>query len=163
MFGKKQKIQEGEKWSRNILNQLRGGRIKNGQYLELEISLHLQTYSFGPFLPVLKKTSSRGSILIKLNRTKESESVSYSVVSLCSPVDCSWPSSSVHGIFPGKNTGVGSHFLLQGIFLAKDRTQVSCIAGRFFTIWVPGEALNHTIDNRDQPQIFPLGPSSENV
>lgn len=81
MFGKKQKIQEGEKWSRNSLNQLRGGRIKNGQYLELAISLHLQTCSFGPFLPVLKKTSSRGSILIKLNRTKESESASYSVVS----------------------------------------------------------------------------------
>ena len=26
------------------------------------------------------------------------------------------PGSSVHGISPGKNTGVGCHFLLQGIF-----------------------------------------------
>ena len=32
---------------------------------------------------------------------------------------------------PGKNTGVGCHALLQGIF----PTQVSRIAGRFFTIW----------------------------
>ena len=32
---------------------------------------------------------------------------------LCSPVDCSPPGSSVHGIFPSKNTGVGCHFLLQ--------------------------------------------------
>ena len=32
------------------------------------------------------------------------------------PVDCSTPSSSVHGISPGKNTGVGCHALLQGIF-----------------------------------------------
>ena len=33
-------------------------------------------------------------------------------------MDCSPPSSSVHGIdFPGKNTGVCYHFLLQGIFL----------------------------------------------
>ena len=31
----------------------------------------------------------------------------------------------------GKNAGVGCHFLLQGIFLTQDRTQVSCIAGRF--------------------------------
>ena len=31
-------------------------------------------------------------------------------------MDCSPPSSSVHGIFPGKNTEVGCHFLLQGIF-----------------------------------------------
>ena len=35
---------------------------------------------------------------------------------LCDPVDCSPPGSSIHGIFPGKNTGVGCHFLLQGIF-----------------------------------------------
>ena len=33
---------------------------------------------------------------------------------LCDPIDCSPPCSSVHGIFPGKNTGVGCHGLLQG-------------------------------------------------
>ena len=32
------------------------------------------------------------------------------------PMDCSLPGSSVHGNFPGKSTGVGCHFLLQGIF-----------------------------------------------
>ena len=31
-------------------------------------------------------------------------------------MDCSPPGSSVHGDSPGKNTGVGCHFLLQGIF-----------------------------------------------
>ena len=35
---------------------------------------------------------------------------------LCDPVDCSRPGSSVHEIPKGKNTGVGCHFLLQGIF-----------------------------------------------
>ena len=34
-------------------------------------------------------------------------------------MDCSLPGSSVHGILPGKNTGVGCHFLLQGIFLTQ--------------------------------------------
>ena len=34
---------------------------------------------------------------------------------LCDPMDCSQPGSSVHGIFPGKNTGVWCHFLLQEI------------------------------------------------
>ena len=29
--------------------------------------------------------------------------------------------------FPGKNTGVGCHFLLQGIFLTRDQTCISCI------------------------------------
>ena len=31
-------------------------------------------------------------------------------------MDHSPPGSSVHGIFPSKNTGVGCHSLLQGIF-----------------------------------------------
>ena len=35
---------------------------------------------------------------------------------LCEPMDCSPPGSSVHGILPGKNTGEGCHFLLQRIF-----------------------------------------------
>ena len=38
---------------------------------------------------------------------------------------------------PGKNTGVGCHFLLQGIFPSR----VSCTAGRFFTKWATREAL----------------------
>ena len=35
---------------------------------------------------------------------------------LCSPMDCSPPSTSVHGDPPGQNTGVGCHVLLQGVF-----------------------------------------------
>ena len=35
---------------------------------------------------------------------------------LCNPMDCSPPGSSVHGDSPGKNTEVGCHALLQGIF-----------------------------------------------
>ena len=31
----------------------------------------------------------------------------------CGSMHCSSPGSSVHAIFPGKNTGVGCHFLLQ--------------------------------------------------
>ena len=34
-------------------------------------------------------------------------------------MDGSPPGSSVHGIFPGKNTGVGCHFLFQEIFLTQ--------------------------------------------
>ena len=35
---------------------------------------------------------------------------------LCDPIDCSLPGSSCPWDFPGKNTGVGCHFLLQEIF-----------------------------------------------
>ena len=34
-------------------------------------------------------------------------------------MDCNLPDSSVHGDFPGKNTGVGCHALIQGICLAQ--------------------------------------------
>ena len=51
---------------------------------------------------------------------------------------CPWDS-------PGKNTGVGSHSLLQGIFPTQDRTPTS--AGRFFTIWATRKA--HTISADD--------------
>ena len=37
-------------------------------------------------------------------------------LTLCNPVDCSPPGTSVHGDAPGKNTGVTCHVLLQGIF-----------------------------------------------
>ena len=35
---------------------------------------------------------------------------------LCNPMDCSPPGSSVQGDSPGKKTGVGCHVLFQGIF-----------------------------------------------
>ena len=37
----------------------------------------------------------------------------------CNSMDLSPPGSSVHGFFPGKNTRVGCHCLLQGIFLTQ--------------------------------------------
>ena len=67
--------------------------------------------------------------------------VAQSCWTLCDPVDCSPPGSSAHGDSPGKNTGVGCHALLQGIFLTQDWTWVSHIAGRCFTFWAIREVL----------------------
>ena len=53
-----------------------------------------------------------GSCLIGLVR----ECVLQSCLTLCDPMDCSPPGSSVHGDSPGKNTGVGRHALLQRLF-----------------------------------------------
>ena len=46
------------------------------------------------------------------------------------PQDCGLPSSSHSWIFPGQNTGVGCHFLLQGSSQPRDQTHVSWV---FFT------------------------------
>ena len=42
--------------------------------------------------------------------------VAQSYSTLCDPMDCSPPGSSVHEDSPGKNTGVGCHALLRRIF-----------------------------------------------
>ena len=52
--------------------------------------------------------------------------VTQSCLTLYSPMDCSPPGSSWN--FSGKNTGVGCHFLFQGIFPARDHTAVSCVS-----------------------------------
>ena len=64
--------------------------------------------------------------LLKLTETPERQHwdlrlycalLSHSVMSnSCDPMDCSLPGSSVHLDSPGRNTGVGCHALLQGIF-----------------------------------------------
>ena len=43
--------------------------------------------------------------------------------------------------FPGNNTGVDCHFLLQVSSQPRDQTWVSCTVGRCFTIWATREAL----------------------
>ena len=50
-----------------------------------------------------------------------------------------------HGLWdsPGQNTGVGSLSLFQGIFPTQDQTQVSLIAGEFFTSWATREAQEY--------------------
>ena len=68
----------------------------------------------------------------------------------CSPPDsCPWD-------FPGKNTGVGWHFLLQGIFL----TPAFHIAGRHFNIWATREAIKCHQNHWDKT--LRLGSKGEN-
>ena len=55
-------------------------------------------------------------------------SVTQLCLTLCDPLDCSPPGSSVHGIFPGNNTGVGCHFLLQEIFLTQGLNPSLCVS-----------------------------------
>ena len=61
---------------------------------------------------------------------------------VCDPMECSPPGSSVHGDSPGKNIGVGCHVFLQGIFQPRNWTEVSCITGRFFTREAPQNNYN---------------------
>ena len=55
---------------------------------------------------------------------------------ICDPMDCYSPWNSL-----GQNSGVGSLFpFSRGSSQPRDQTQVSCIAGGFFTSWATREA-----------------------
>ena len=49
-------------------------------------------------------------------KSESKSEVTQSCPTLCDPMDYSLPGSSCPWDFPGKSTGVGCHFLLQGIF-----------------------------------------------
>ena len=65
---------------------------------------------------------------------------SLSRVWLCDPMDCSSPSSSIHGIFQARVLEWVAISFSRGSSWPRDRTQVSCIAGWRFTIWATREA-----------------------
>ena len=95
---------------------------------------------------------------------KESE-VAQSCPTLCDPVDCSLPGSSVHGILQAR--------ILEWVAISFSRgssrprnTQVSCIADRGFILWATREALPelaqtpvHTVGDAIQPS-HPLSTPS---
>ena len=59
---------------------------------------------------------------------------------LYNSMDCSPPGSSVHEDSPGKNTGVGCHSLLQGIFLTQELNWGLLHCRGFCTNWATREA-----------------------
>ena len=65
---------------------------------------------------------------------RESE-VAQSCPTLCDPMDCSLSGSSVHGIFQARVLEWIAISFSRGSSQPRSRTQVSCIAGRHFTVW----------------------------
>ena len=55
-------------------------------------------------------------------------------------MDCSQPGFSVHGIFQARELEWVAISFFRGSSWPRDRTQVSCIAGRHFTLWATREA-----------------------
>ena len=58
----------------------------------------------------------------------------------CDPMEYSPPGSSIHGISPAKNTGVGCHFPLQGIFTTQRSNHISCIGRWILYCWTTRES-----------------------
>ena len=63
-----------------------------------------------------------------------SSEVTQSCPTLCDPMDCSLPGSSVHGIFQARVLEWVVISFSRGSSQPRDQTQVSCTAGRRFTV-----------------------------
>ena len=63
-------------------------------------------------------------------------------LTLCDPMDCSPPVSSVHGILQARILEWVAFHFSRASSQPRDWTQVSCIAGGFFTIRATREALS---------------------
>ena len=62
------------------------------------------------------------------------------VFASCDPMDCSPPGFSVHGMFQTRRLEWVALSFSRGSSQRRDRTCVSCIAGRLFTTWATREA-----------------------
>jgi len=90
------------------------------------------------FTTNLRRTAQQKS---KLKMKSESE-VTQSCPTLCNPMDCSLPGSSIHGIFHVR--------ILESVAISSSRrssrprdwTQIYHIVGRHFTVWATGGVQN---------------------
>ena len=81
-----------------------------------------------------------------INMSKSKSEVAQSCPTLCDPMDCSLPGSSVQGIFQAIVLEWIAIFFSRGSSLPRDRIRVPCIVDRRSTFWATRELSNyHTI------------------
>ena len=67
--------------------------------------------------------------------------VTQSCPTLWDPLDCSLQTSSVHGIFQARVLEWVAISFSRGSSRPRDQTQVSCTAGRYFTVWATSDNI----------------------
>ena len=90
-----------------------------------------------PFSPPSTKIPFR--TLRRVARRLKEVLVTQSCPTLCDPMDCSPPGSSVHGILQARILEWVAIPFARGSCWSRDQNQISCIAGRFFIIWATRE------------------------
>ena len=101
--------------------------------------------------------------MLKSQYVKKSENEVTQCSTLCDPMDCSLPGSSVHGIFQARILEWVAIFFSRGSSGSRDQTRVSHIAGRLFTVWATREMCAISLENNlsfslkaEQLHSFPL-------
>ena len=70
-------------------------------------------------------------------------------LTLCDPMDYRLPGSSVHGILQARILEWVAITFSRGSFQSREWTQVSHVAGRFFTIWAMQQTLAWFLGQED--------------
>ena len=93
-----------------------------------------------------------------LRKGKESESeVAQLCLTLCDPMDCSLPGSSIHGILQARILEWVAISFSSGSSWPRDRTQVSRIAGRCFNLWATMAQMVKHHPAMQEIQVWSLG------
>ena len=103
----------------------------------LQSQLWPRTWCSATFYSQLRSSPHCGwTIVLLLDTVKVKVLVTESCRVLCDCMDCSTQGSSVHGILQARIPEWVAIPFSGGSSSPRDLTQVSCIAGTFFTIWV---------------------------
>ena len=94
-------------------------------------------------------------LLVLYNNNNESESQSCLI--LWDLMDCNLPHSSVCGIIKARIFEWVAISFFRGSSWPRDRTQVCCIAGGFFTIWATREATDNNNNNSKNNNTIAIG------
>ena len=84
-------------------------------------------------IQMARRHMKRGLILLIIREKKML--VAQSCLTLCDPMNCSLPGSSLHGISLARILECVVISFSRRSSLPRDQTEVSCIAGRFLTVW----------------------------
>ena len=79
---------------------------------------------------------------------KSESEVAQSCPTLWDPMDCSLPDSSLHGILQARILEWVAISFSRGSSWPRDQTQVSCTAGRHFTLWATREAKTYGMQQK---------------
>ena len=92
---------------------------------------------------------------MQIIKWKSESEVAQSCSTLCDPVDCSLPGSSVHGILQARILEWVAISFSRESSRPRDRTRVSHIAGRQFNLWAIREAHadNTTLIKENEEEI----------
>ena len=91
-----------------------------------------------------KNTGVDCHFLLQSKKVKSKSEVTQSCPTRSNSMDYSLPGSSVHGIFQARILEWVANSFSKGSSQPRDRTQLSCIAGRCFNLWVTMEAPKKT-------------------